>query len=100
MVRRRHVVYKKKNISRSVYPPVRVKYVSRWIINWITCFSDYDTTEADLDMFLACLDRQLSILDSTVRHRETFQDIVQAQDNLRLVNLTNWAGLGAVQYVI
>ena len=51
-------------------------------------------------MFLACLDRQLSILDSTVRHRETFQDIVQAQDNLRLVNLTNWAGLGAVQYVI
>ncbi len=48
-------------------------------------------------MFAACLQKQLSILNATVSQRENFAAIVEAQDNMRLVMLPNWAGLGAVQ---
>ena len=57
---------------------------------------DYDTTEEEMDEFLVSLDSQLSILDATVRQRVIFQQIVDAQDRLRIVHLPNWAGLGAV----
>ena len=59
--------------------------------------SEYDLGESDVDEFLASLDRQLLILDATVHHRAQFEEVVSAQDQLRLVHLVNWAGLGAVQ---
>ena len=65
-----------------------------WTCTW---FADYDTTEAEVDDFLATLDRQLSILDATVRQRAIFQEIVAAQEQLRIVHLPHWAGLGAIQ---
>lgn len=60
-------------------------------------YLDYDTTEEEVQHMLTYLDKQLSILDATVKHRQPFADIVEAQDNMRLVSLSNWAGLGAVQ---
>ena len=56
-----------------------------------------DTVEEDIEAFAACLQKQLGILDATVGQRENFADVVEAQDNMRLVTLHNWAGLGAVQ---
>jgi len=47
--------------------------------------------------WLMCLDQQIKILDATVRQRPDFQDIVEAQDNLRLITLRTWAGMGAIQ---
>jgi len=60
-------------------------------------FLVFDTTKEDIEQFLLSLDRQVKILDATVDQRADFQDIVEAQDNLVLVDLPNWAGLGAVQ---
>ncbi|XP_064613537.1 pyridoxal-dependent decarboxylase domain-containing protein 1-like [Liolophura sinensis] len=57
------------------------------------------TTNEDIEKFVECLKTQMSILDATVQQRETFQKIVEAQDNLTLVHIANWAGLGAVQYI-
>ena len=56
-----------------------------------------DTTEEDIEAFATCLQKQLTILDATVNQRESFAEIVEAQDNMRLVTLHNWAGLGVVQ---
>jgi hypothetical protein len=57
----------------------------------------FDTTKEDVAALSACLSHQLGILDATVGQRAEFQEIVAAQDNMRLVTLPNWAGLGAVQ---
>ncbi len=56
-----------------------------------------DTLEEDVEAFATCLAKQLTILDATVGQRDTFAAVVEAQDNMRLVSLHNWAGLGAVQ---
>jgi len=53
-----------------------------------------------LDSFLDCFTRHVHILDATVAVKEDFADIVQSQENLRLIQLPSWAGLGAVQYVV
>lgn len=59
----------------------------------------YATTKEALIQWIMCLDQQIKILDATVRQRLDFQDIVEAQDNLRLITLRTWAGLGAIQWV-
>ncbi|KAI0208596.1 Pyridoxal-dependent decarboxylase domain-containing protein 1 [Lamellibrachia satsuma] len=59
----------------------------------------YATTKEALIQWIMCLDQQIKILDATVRQRLDFQDIVEAQDNLRLITLRTWAGLGAIQYI-
>jgi len=51
-----------------------------------------------VDSFLDCFTRHVQILDATVAVKQDFADIVDSQDNLRLVQLPSWAGLGAVQY--
>lgn len=38
-----------------------------------------------------------SILDATVLNYERFRHVTSDQENLRLVDIQNWAGLGAVQ---
>lgn len=60
----------------------------------------FDTTKEDLEKLLGSLASQLKILDATVKQRSDFHEIVTSQDNLRLVTLPNWAGLGAVQCVL
>jgi len=50
-----------------------------------------------VDSFLDCFTRHIQILDATVAVKQDFADIVQSQDNLRLIQLPSWAGLGAVQ---
>lgn len=40
-----------------------------------------------------------AILDATVLQRDRFCAVVEAQDNLRIVEMPSWAGLGVVQYV-
>ena len=37
------------------------------------------------------------ILDATVLNYEKFRMVVTDHENLRLVDISNWAGLGAVQ---
>ncbi|CAH1793436.1 unnamed protein product, partial [Owenia fusiformis] len=58
-----------------------------------------DTTLEDASNFVDSLTKQLAILDATVQQRVTFQELVEGQDNLILIDLPNWAGLGAVQYI-
>jgi len=38
-----------------------------------------------------------SILDATVLNYEKFRLVADQQDNLRIVEIAGWAGLGAVQ---
>ncbi|XP_022193102.2 pyridoxal-dependent decarboxylase domain-containing protein 1 isoform X2 [Nilaparvata lugens] len=56
-------------------------------------------TQADVEAFINCLDQQLEILSATVVHKETFQQLVAASPQLRLVELAGWAGLGGVRYL-
>lgn len=56
-------------------------------------------TEADIESFMICLDQQLEILTATVMHKETFQELVQNSQQLRLVEMPGWAGLGGVRFI-
>lgn len=47
----------------------------------------------------ASLDGQIEILRATVRHRGTLMRFVESCDVLRMVPLSEWAGLGGVRYV-
>ena len=49
------------------------------------------------NLYDACSFLWQAILDSTVLQRDRFCAIVEAQDNLRIVEMPNWAGLGVVQ---
>nr|XP_022319864.1 putative pyridoxal-dependent decarboxylase domain-containing protein 2 isoform X1 [Crassostrea virginica] len=68
-------------------------------------FSPLDTAQVrgtvieDIENFAENLKKQIAILDSTVLQRDRFCAIVEAQDNLRIVEMPNWAGLGVVQYM-
>jgi len=73
------------------YAPLETSYVSP--------SSLFDVTLDSVDRFIACLERNVEILDATVSMKKDFEDIVRAQDNMALVHLPSWAGLGAVQYV-
>lgn len=59
----------------------------------------FKTSNDDITQFLDCLDHHIKILDATVHMRKDFQEIVESQDNMRIVHLPTWAGLGAVQWV-
>jgi len=54
-------------------------------------------TRAAIDKFISCLERNVEILDATVGMKGDFEEIIEAQDNMRIVHLSSWAGLGAVQ---
>jgi len=62
--------------------------------------SVFQMTGQLVDSFLDCVTRHVHILDATVAVKQDFADIVESQDNLRLIHLPSWAGLGAVQYVL
>ncbi|KAL4239384.1 Pyridoxal-dependent decarboxylase domain-containing protein 1 [Mactra antiquata] len=57
------------------------------------------TKKEDLEHFIASLSRQLDVLDATTLNYEKFRLVTADHENLTLVDVTNWAGLGAVQYI-
>ena len=73
------------------------KHCHSTIVNVLHC-TVFEMTGQSLDIFLECFTRHIQILDATVAVKQDFADIVDSQDNLRLVELPSWAGLGAVQY--
>ncbi|XP_049278108.1 pyridoxal-dependent decarboxylase domain-containing protein 1 [Anopheles funestus] len=52
-----------------------------------------------LATFAGCIETQIEILHSTIRHRARFQRLVAESGVLRLIELHDWAGLGGVYYV-
>eukprot|EP00105_Crassostrea_gigas_P024846 XP_011445238.1 PREDICTED: putative pyridoxal-dependent decarboxylase domain-containing protein 2 isoform X3 [Crassostrea gigas] len=68
-------------------------------------FSPLDTAQVkgtvieDIEKFGENLKKQIAILDATVLQRDRFCAVVEAQDNLRIVEMPSWAGLGVVQYM-
>uniref|UniRef100_A0A182VVG1 Pyridoxal-dependent decarboxylase domain-containing protein 1 n=1 Tax=Anopheles minimus TaxID=112268 RepID=A0A182VVG1_9DIPT len=56
-------------------------------------------TSEILAAFTSCIETQIEILHSTIRHRARFQKLVAESGVLRLIELHDWAGLGGVYYV-
>lgn len=52
----------------------------------------------NLENFAACFDQQTDILQATIRHKATFNRLVEESEVLRLINLPDWAGLGGVRF--
>lgn len=52
-----------------------------------------------LENVASCLEAQIEILRATVKHRVTLNKLVEKNEVLRLVHLTDWAGLGGVRFV-
>ena len=69
------------------------------VVSCAVC-SVFQMTGQLVDSFLECVTRHVHILNATVAVKQDFADIVESQDNLRLIHLPSWAGLGAVQYVM
>lgn len=61
---------------------------------YLKCYFPYILVMLKMIYFLVAFQE---ILNATVKERENFQAIVEAQDNLHLIDLSDWAGLGAVQ---
>ncbi|KAI8797441.1 pyridoxal-dependent decarboxylase domain-containing protein 2 isoform X1 [Biomphalaria glabrata] len=57
------------------------------------------TKTEDIDQFIESLKSNLSVLNATTEQRKKFKSIVANHQNLRLVALDSWAGLGAVSYI-
>ncbi|KAG5875035.1 hypothetical protein JTB14_006983 [Gonioctena quinquepunctata] len=49
-------------------------------------------TSAEIQSFVQCLEQQLVILRATVHHRDTFVNLVDASQVLKIVDLPDWAG--------
>ncbi|KAK8728422.1 hypothetical protein OTU49_009288 [Cherax quadricarinatus] len=56
-------------------------------------------TLADVDHLIHSLHHQLDILNATVEQRKTFTELVSSANNLQLVEIPGWAGLGGVRYI-
>ncbi|CAG5129322.1 unnamed protein product, partial [Candidula unifasciata] len=57
------------------------------------------TTKEDIEDFLDSLKSNLSVLEATTQQRKRFRTIVSSHNNLRLIELNSWAGLGAASYI-
>ncbi|XP_025110203.1 putative pyridoxal-dependent decarboxylase domain-containing protein 2 [Pomacea canaliculata] len=57
------------------------------------------TTKEDMEHFIESLLSNISVLNASTLQRKRFQMVVEAQPNLKIVHLQNWAGLGAVRYI-
>ncbi|XP_067934652.1 pyridoxal-dependent decarboxylase domain-containing protein 1-like isoform X2 [Watersipora subatra] len=58
-----------------------------------------ETVEDKMKQFMKVAREQLSVMDATVSHRESFMEVVEAQDNLLYIEMPGYAGIGAVQYI-
>lgn len=57
------------------------------------------TTEEDIEDFVSSLQAQIVILDATVSQRKPFRNIVMECENLTLIEMEGYAGLGALRYI-
>uniref|UniRef100_T1J899 Pyridoxal-dependent decarboxylase domain-containing protein 1 n=1 Tax=Strigamia maritima TaxID=126957 RepID=T1J899_STRMM len=57
------------------------------------------TTKKDINDFIEFLSQQVAILNATVKHKETFRTSADANPNLQMVEILNWAGLGGLRYI-
>ncbi|CAL4062157.1 unnamed protein product, partial [Meganyctiphanes norvegica] len=60
----------------------------------------HQITLAHVDHLLHSLNHQLEILNATVKQRKAFAELVASSNNLELVEIPGWAGLGGVRYLI
>lgn len=61
--------------------------------------SDTIPSLEQLETFDECLEGQIDILRATVKHKATLHRLVEQSIVLRLVQLSDWAGLGGVRFV-
>ncbi|XP_071965162.1 putative pyridoxal-dependent decarboxylase domain-containing protein 2 isoform X2 [Antedon mediterranea] len=59
----------------------------------------HKTTTDDINAFVECLQKQIAILNHTLKERIAFKDLVEADELLRFIDLPYQAGLGTVQYI-
>lgn len=57
------------------------------------------TTTQDVEELHNCLLKHLAILNATVRQKRKFREALSKHDNLELVEVCQWAGLGGVRFV-
>lgn len=57
------------------------------------------TTEEDIDQYYCCLKQQITILSATARQREKLYTEYKNNKKLQLVDIVDWAGMGAVRYI-
>lgn len=66
-------------------------------------FSPYDCKTfpnmEQLMQFIECFTQQMEILNATVEHKNTLVQVVESSEELQLVELPGWAGLGGVRYL-
>jgi len=66
-------------------------------------FSPYDCktfpSMEQLVQFIECFTQQMEILNATVEHKSTLVKVVESSQELQLVELPGWAGLGGVRYL-
>ncbi|XP_076334791.1 putative pyridoxal-dependent decarboxylase domain-containing protein 2 isoform X3 [Tachypleus tridentatus] len=56
-------------------------------------------TKEDIDEVYNCLQQQVAILNATVHQKDTFTKLLVHHENLQLVEIANWAGLGGVRFI-
>uniref|UniRef100_A0A6B0VGA9 Pyridoxal-dependent decarboxylase domain-containing protein 1 n=1 Tax=Ixodes ricinus TaxID=34613 RepID=A0A6B0VGA9_IXORI len=59
----------------------------------------FGTTTQDVEELHGCLLKQLAILNATVRQKRKFRRALEHHENLALVEVCHWAGLGGVRYI-
>uniref|UniRef100_A0A131YWY3 Pyridoxal-dependent decarboxylase domain-containing protein 1 n=1 Tax=Rhipicephalus appendiculatus TaxID=34631 RepID=A0A131YWY3_RHIAP len=59
----------------------------------------FGTTTQDVEELHNCLLKHLAILNATVRQKRKFREALSKHDNLELVEVCHWAGLGGVRFV-
>lgn len=60
---------------------------------------DQPPSAENLENFAQCLESHVDILRATIKHKATFNKLVEQSDVLRLVHLPDWAGMGGVRFV-
>lgn len=60
---------------------------------------EHPPTPDNLENFAHCLEAHVDILRATVKHKATFNKLVEKSEVLRLVPLPDWAGMGGVRFV-
>ncbi|CAN8002704.1 unnamed protein product [Ixodes hexagonus] len=59
----------------------------------------FGTTTQDVEELHGSLLKQLAILNATVRQKRKFRRALEHHENLALVEVCHWAGLGGVRYI-
>ncbi|XP_044731639.1 putative pyridoxal-dependent decarboxylase domain-containing protein 2 [Chrysoperla carnea] len=68
------------------------------VLRYCPLENGFPLTEDDIIAFVEFFESQLKIITATVRHKQTFKELVDLCPVLKLVNVPDWAGLGGVRY--